>query len=422
MPVLLIVDDDLDLAAVMRDCLEASGYTVNCAPNVDEAKSFMLEEDYDLLVLDWDMPGTSGVDFCKHLSFYGFTKPILMVTGHSSEDDMDLSIDCGADDYLTKPFKVKELLARVKSLLRRIDAYQFKLGSGVRFNNLELKSEIGAGGMGSVWEAYDSENKRDVAVKFLSEALVKEGTFWERFQLEAKTLEKLEHKNIVRLFDYGLTPGKQPYIVMELLDGINLVQLLNAECTSISQIVEYSIQVCEGLAYMHEHGVIHRDLKPSNVMIMTKKNERPLVKLVDFGLVKPIKKSYSPGRELTEYGNFYGTAWYMSPEQGFSGELDHRSDIYSFGCLLYILLGFEPPFDGEDSFAIMQKHMTEQVQPLRVRFPEFKIPEALDNIVFNCLQKLPEHRYQSVNELITALRLLSDLDEIKQSTEQGTPL
>jgi len=256
--------------------------------------------------------------------------------------------------------------------------------------------KIGHGAMGVVYEAKDPLIDRIVAIKTinfqnLNPAEKKE--YEARFYLEARSAGRLTHPNIVTVHDLGDSDG-MTYIAMELIEGRELQNLLNeGQCLPVKETLNIMIQVAAGLAYAHEHGIIHRDIKPSNIMVL-KGNQ---VKIADFGI------AYMDSWRLnTQGGKLLGSPQYMSPEQVLSHSIDHRSDIFSVGTMLYQMLTGKLPFSGDNTHAIIYQIVNEQPQKPSALNPE--IPGTLDSIVSKCLSKNPDDRYQSAIELADNLR------------------
>jgi serine/threonine-protein kinase len=207
----------------------------------------------------------------------------------------------------------------------------------------------------------------------------------------------LDHPNLVGVSDFGIHKGK-PYIVMDLVQGQSLSDVLDHRARlSSSEVIDLCLQVCDGLTYAHDRGVIHRDLKPSNIMLVWHNDGSYTARIVDFGLAKIVHSDM----RLTSTGDVMGSPLYMSPEQCMGNRLDHRSDIYSLGCLLYECLSGEPPFsDAESVLEMFRRHALEQPAPLN---PALSVPDWLSQLVFTALAKSPDDRFQTVSELKVCL-------------------
>ncbi len=263
---------------------------------------------------------------------------------------------------------------------------------GQTISHYRILEKLGEGGMGVVYKAHDISLDRQVALKFLPQYLTSDANEKERFYHEARAASSLNHPNITTIHEIQEYNG-QLYLAMEFVEGKTLKQLIDAESPSIKRVLDIAIQVCDGLAAAHEKGVVHRDIKSDNIMVTPKGQ----VKIMDFGLAK-----VKGATKLTKAGSTIGTAAYMSPEQAQAGEVDHRSDIFSFGVVLYELLTTKLPFRGEHQAALMYSLVNEEPQPI-ARFNNHVTPE-LERIVSKALAKDPEDRYQHVDEMLADLR------------------
>jgi len=261
----------------------------------------------------------------------------------------------------------------------------------------QILSLLGEGGMGSVYRAHDPMLDKEVAIKVLSQAMTKQGAI--RFQNEARATGALNHNNIVRILDFGVTEDLKPYMVMEFLDGDDLGTLIKRERTNIpiELLVKFFIGICEGIEHAHQRKILHRDIKPSNV-IVRRTDEGYQVSIVDFGIAKLTQDSH----RLTVAGDVLGSPYYMSPEQAEGQDVDERSDIYSIGCVMYEALSWQPPFKGDTLLETLSMHRFEPPRPFSEAAPR-EIPEWLEDVVVKCLGKERTERYQTVSELRRAL-------------------
>ncbi|HSP54215.1 MAG TPA: protein kinase [Dehalococcoidia bacterium] len=277
------------------------------------------------------------------------------------------------------------------------------LSAGTRLGPYEILAPIGAGGMGEVYRARDSKLKREVAIKVLPQSLAADPDALARFEREALAVAALSHPNILAIHDFGTHEGTV-YAVMELLVGQTLRDRLEAGPILPKQAVDYALQVARGLSAAHEEGIVHRDLKPENLFV-TKDGH---LKILDFGLAKRVVTSL-PGEEATGPtvplhtvpGTVMGTVTYMSPEQVKGLAVDRRSDIFSFGAVLYEMLSGRKAFKrdtaSETIAAILKEEPPELTEPGR------NIPPALDHIVRHCLEKDRDNRFQSARDVAFAL-------------------
>jgi eukaryotic-like serine/threonine-protein kinase len=285
---------------------------------------------------------------------------------------------------------------------------------GETVSNYRVVEKIGGGGMGIVYEAEDIRLGRHVALKFLPQHFGKDTEALERFQREAQAASALNHSNICSVYDIG-TYGDQPYIVMELLKGKTLRNVLTGKPLEIEKALELSVQIADALDAAHSEGIIHRDIKPANIFV----TERGQVKLLDFGLAKqtPRKKADSGEKidyaedRVTKAGRTVGTIVYMSPEQARGMQMDARTDLFSFGVLLYEMvtgsLPFEEGTNAETYEAILHK------DPLAAMQRNPKVPARLEWIIMKALKKDREQRYQGASEMH------ADLKELWRETTAG---
>jgi len=275
-----------------------------------------------------------------------------------------------------------------------------------RFRILET---LGAGGMGRVYKAMQSPLDRLVALKVLNPQYGegKDPGFQKRFFLEASVTAKLRHPNTVTVIDYGKTDDGIYYIAMEYLEGLTLGQLLTQmgplpwpRALNITQ------QIARSLREAHKVGLIHRDLKPANVMVLNQETDHDVVKVLDFGLVKSFIGDAAPvpqDTSLTQAGIILGSPQYMAPEQA-RNFADPRSDVYSMGVVLYQMLIGRPPFLAAQSIDVIVKHVNELPPAFGALYPGHGIPAEVEALVMKCLAKTPTDRYQSMDEVLEAMR------------------
>ncbi|MFI5167069.1 MAG: protein kinase [Thermoanaerobaculales bacterium] len=282
---------------------------------------------------------------------------------------------------------------------------------GSHLGPYEIVAPIGAGGMGEVYKARDTRLGRDVAIKVLPAEFADDPDRLRRFEQEARAVAALDHPNILSIHDVG-THECAPYLVTELLEGESLRQRLNGGAMPVRKAVEIAMQITQGLAAAHEKGIVHRDLKPGNVFI-TKDGH---VKILDFGIAKLVPPRTAEGLEVattvveaTARGAMLGTVGYMSPEQVRGQRVDQRSDIFSFGCVLYEMLSGNAPFKRDTPADTITAILVKEPAP--VSAPDAEIPAALQGIVQQCLEKSPEDRYSSAHDIALALRMLRGPEE-----------
>lgn len=267
-------------------------------------------------------------------------------------------------------------------------------------NQYEYLSEIGAGGMGVIFKARHLALNQIVAIKMLHNNRLDEVSV-RRFQQEAKAVTALDHPSIVRVRDFGVSDSGQPHMVLDFIEGDTLSRAIQKTAgLSIDESLDIFIQACDALQHAHSRGVLHRDLKPSNIMLVPRLSGPPLVKIVDFGIAK-INNPETDANivNLTQTGEVFGSPLYMSPEQASGARLDSRSDIYSFGCLMYETLTGAPPFVGGSSIETIFRQLNDKAPSLKEGSLGQDFPDELEAIVAKSLEKKPEQRFQSMAEL-----------------------
>jgi tRNA A-37 threonylcarbamoyl transferase component Bud32 len=273
---------------------------------------------------------------------------------------------------------------------------------GTRVGGYEIVAKIGEGGMGEVYRARDSRLHRDVALKVLAHQFAAEPTRLARFAQEARAAAALNHPNILAIYDAG-THERQPFLVSELLEGHSVRELLRDGPIPIRKALDYAVQITTGLAAAHDRGIVHRDLKPENLFITSDGR----AKVLDFGIAKlldPPDDADTLATELsprTDAGIVLGTAGYMSPEQIRGGAVDHRTDVFAFGATLFEMLSGTRPFAASTSADTMSAVLSRE--PAELTTPGGAVPPAVDRIVRRCLEKQPEHRFQSARDLAFAI-------------------
>ena len=283
---------------------------------------------------------------------------------------------------------------------------------GTSLNQYRVTASLGAGGMGEVFRARDTRLNREVAIKILPKEFARDADRLRRFEQETKNLASINHPNILTIHDAGVQDGA-PYLVSELLEGKTLREELSSGALPLRKATDYALQIAHGLAAAHGKSVIHRDLKPENIFVT--KDGR--LKILDFGLAKLQENQKSEIRnqkfpaapdpeartlmESTEPGKVMGTPAYMSPEQVLGEPVDHRTDIFSFGCVLYEMLSGTRAFKRDTP--VESVHAVLKEEPPALAEQDGSFPPALERIVRRCLQKQPENRFQSVKDLAFAL-------------------
>jgi len=288
------------------------------------------------------------------------------------------------------------------------------LHSGDLFGHYRLEQPLGGGGMGVVWRATDTRLGRGVALKFLPDDFHEGGEVVERFRREARTAGSLNHPNICVVHDIG-EDHNRPFLVMELLEGKTLRQFLQERPLRVSEILDVGLQVADALDAAHQQSIIHRDIKPANLFVLEKSGVGIQAKLLDFGLAKRESLNWDSATMTafrTDSGVAIGTAAYMSPEQALGQNIDARSDLFSFGMVLYEMATRMLPFRGATSAALFDAILNKAPASLLAANPE--APAELERIILKLLEKDPAMRYQSAAEL------RSDLARLKRDLSAAT--
>src|SRR5215203_6305779 len=287
---------------------------------------------------------------------------------------------------------------------------------GSRIGRYEIRAPLGAGGMGEVYVAHDPNLGRDVAIKVLPTAFSADGDRLTRFEQEARAAGALNHPNVLAVYDVGTDNGV-PYIVAELLDGEPLRAKLGRPMTH-RKTLDYAAQIARGLAAAHDRGIVHRDLKPENVLVTADGR----AKMVDFGLAKlALPEELQTSADLltrpagTDPGVVLGTVGYMAPEQVRGQKVDHRADVFSFGCILYEMLAGRKAFWKTSGIETLNAILSEEPPDLAASNPA--PAPALQRLIVRCLEKNPAARFQSASDLAFALDALSSNSGINASGE-----
>src|SRR6266404_5492117 len=291
------------------------------------------------------------------------------------------------------------------------------LAAGTKLGRYEIRSKIGEGGMGEVYRARDTKLNRDVAIKVLPAALSQDEDRLRRFEQEAQAASALNHPNILAVYDVGTHDGA-PYVVSELLEGESMKERLDDDPIAQRKAVDYAVQVTHGLTAAHEKGIVHRDLKPDNLFITN--DDR--VKILDFGIAKLIEPvgegiaqtDIATRKVHTDPGTVMGTVGYMSSEQVRGRHVDHRSDIFSFGAVLYEMLSGQRAFRGESAVETLNAILKDE--PTELTATSRNVAPALERVVWHCLEKSPERRFQSARDLAFALEALSGSSSVSGQT------
>ncbi|MCI0698123.1 protein kinase [candidate division KSB1 bacterium] len=268
---------------------------------------------------------------------------------------------------------------------------------GQTISHYKILEKLGGGGMGVVYKAQDLKLDRFVALKFLPHHLSTDEDEKKRFIHEAKAASALDHPNICTIYEIGETEDGQLFIVMAYYEGETLKKKVVSSQLSVDSVIDIAMQIAQGLAKAHHHGITHRDIKPANIFITTD----GVVKILDWGLAKVAHL------KLTKTGSTLGTVAYMSPEQAKGKEVDHRTDIWSLGVVLYEMLSGELPFKGENEPAMIYAILNEKPEPMIPTGRDTDVPMELERIVNKAMAKKPDERYRQIHEMLADLKALA---------------
>jgi serine/threonine protein kinase len=266
-----------------------------------------------------------------------------------------------------------------------------------------VESLLGEGGMGLVYRVTHTHLNKPLAIKVLRRENTRDPEVLARFRREAESASAIGNEHIVDISDFGVLDDGSTFFVMECLDGIDLIDAIDvAQRMPEERAIRIAIQVCRALGAAHNAGIVHRDLKPENVFLTRRKETEDFVKILDFGIAKVAN---GPKR-LTRAGEVLGTPHYMSPEQCEGDNVDHRTDIYALGVLMYEMVTGHVPHDADTMMGILTKQMYEDPIPPKVRVPQ--LSEQLEQLIMRCLEKKPDQRYQTMHEIEEDLRRLRE--------------
>lgn len=401
---ILVAEDSATVRVLLQEQVKSWGYDPVIAVDGREALEILRSDDGPrLALLDWQMPEMDGVEVCRRIKDdlnSEFTY-VIILSARDGDDDMVAGLSAGADDYLPKSTNPIVLKSRLKAASRILERVPPKGWTKPSIDGFSVECLLGKGAYATVWKANHIESGKNVALKILRMDLSMDGVF-DRFALEVKLMEKLDHPNIAKIYDSRIDHAIG-YCSMELIEGVPLQRYLKEHKVKKPQMFDMICQLCDGLEHAHQHGIIHRDVKPSNIMVTN--DGHP--KLVDFGLGRNMFRADSEeSNSQTMEGYVVGTPMYMAPEQarGENDKLDGRADIYALGTILYIALVRRHPHDvGKES----RSDAIHEVAHGEVRRPSEIKPELhpeLDRILMKSLAHDPTDRYQSAAALAQDLR------------------
>lgn len=449
-PRILIAEDDDATRALLRAFFEKKGFRVEAVPNGRIALERLLAGGFDVALLDVMMPEMTGFEALEQARLQAVTTPVIMATALSDAQDVVRGLAIGADDYVTKPFDLGVLHARVQLRLRRVPAQApasppaasaqglttLELSAGAVIDGrYELVDVIGKGSFGVVWRARHRGLESEVAVKVLRKAgesgtdridpidsrgaVVPLTNFAERtdeLRLEGVRAARVQHPNAVRMFDVGTLADGVAYLVMELLAGDTLEVILREEHTlTLSRAASILLPVLDALEVAHAQRVIHRDIKPANIMLHRTATGERVVKVLDFGVAKLVgaggeHPGGAPGQGTGQASNrvIAGSPAYLAPERLRGHRYDGRADVYAVGIVLYEMLTGRVPFHSPDGdlMAVALMHLRERHIPPSVR--NTQVPAAVDAVVAALLEKDPAKRPEAAAAAELLHRVLDD--------------
>ncbi|MGH9552270.1 MAG: serine/threonine protein kinase, partial [Terriglobales bacterium] len=295
---------------------------------------------------------------------------------------------------------------RIHGDIENLQELSTRMAGRILNDHFEIIALVAQGGMSYVYRAKDMALKKIVAVKMLRPHLLQQPNSIRRLRQEAMATSTLDHPNTVGVRHFDVTAEGEPYLVMDFLEGRSLAQILTEDGRmETTRAVKVLQQMAQALASAHAKGIVHRDLKASNVLLVTAEGTPDFVKIIDFGIAKVAAPDESDvTSNLTMTGEIFGSPLAMSPEQCRGEKVDHRSDIYSFGCLMYQMLTGKPVFQAKTTLDVLFKQLHEMPDSFKDVCPEAKIPPQLEAIAIKALQKNPKQRYQSMQELADDLQ------------------
>jgi serine/threonine-protein kinase len=401
---ILIIEDDPWIRENIVEMLSEEGYQCVTAENGRLGVEAALRERPRAVLCDVSMPELDGHGVLQALRQDGATAavPFLFLSARADKSDIRAGMNLGADDYLTKPFTHRELLDALDARLARAGRAQ-PLPSNPEVGDDQLKKYdlrrlIGKGAMGEVWEATHTTLGRSVAIKFIDAAFSADPEAVQRFHLEARAAARLECRNVVAVFDHGVSREGRPFLVMERLQGESLeARLARVEHLPPAAVLAITRDVARGLSLAHAAGILHRDLKPDNIFLhWGLGDDEEIAKIIDFGVAK-----FRDGTEPPRSTRLVGTPLYMSPEQSRGMPTDARSDLWALAVVVYRMVVGDLPFSSHSFPALALLIWNEPAPAPSSLRPE--LPPALDAWATRALAKSPADRFQNASELVIAL-------------------
>jgi serine/threonine-protein kinase len=285
----------------------------------------------------------------------------------------------------------------------------------VLFKQFEVRDLCGRGSMGTVYRAWQSSMEREAAIKVLRKDLRRDPAVVKRFHREARAVARLSHPNIITVYLVGDTDDGVPFLAMEYVHGKSLDEVCEeAGPLPVERTVHIARQIAAALSEAHHHGIVHRDLKPENIILTRKKQEDDFVKVLDFGIAKILHASEES--QLTKTGAIFGTPYYLAPEQASGDDIDHRSDLYALGVILFRMSTGRLPFESTSGMEVLIQHIKERPPRPRELFPDVSV--VLEEVILRALAKSPVHRWQSAEDMAEGLQKV--LEDRPASTRAPT--
>lgn len=426
----LVIEDEEPIRMFLSELLTEEGFSVMEAVNGIDGVTKTFSESPDIVLTDICMPDMDGIAYLKRVrsQIPVDRLPIIVVSAFGMEEKVVEAFRAGATDYLVKPFRQNELLARMDvALKKRIDPRRVVLGeqkgpeqdfaenvssgSSLDLGKYRIIEEIGAGGMGTIYKALHVGYGNELAVKVLDVKKARDRASVMRFLREVRIASQMDHPNIVRVFDVGLS-GSHYYYAMELLPGRSLyAEVKNRGPIPERRVARIGMQLASALSSMHHHGFMHRDVKPDNVIMIDDDN----VKLIDFGLACSIDDS-----RLTREGTFVGTPGYVAPEmiQKYQAP-DEKGDIYSLGATLYLAKSGKSPFPSTKGPT--QKIESQVVgRPIPLTTADRSCDENFAKVVMKMISRDPRNRFENMTQVMDALKQLEAQGEPGASATPAT--
>ncbi|MEM9400484.1 MAG: protein kinase [Verrucomicrobiota bacterium] len=411
----IVADDDPVSRMVLLSTLKSANYELiifsdgrslwDSLPSISGPK---------IILLDWVMPGYHGPEICRKLqdSPQRSLTYVIMLSAYDEMKSVIYGLDSGADDYLAKPVRKGELLARLRVAERTL-AVQEELSNQIKDlentinGRYQMFEEIGSGGLGAVYRGKDRILQRPVAIKLLKNSIAN-SDIWAKAKSEAMLTATIQHRNIIDIYDCGRN-AEGAYVVMELFDGQNLEDFMNLQAQIPLGLFEiFAREMMLGLMAAHDHNILHCDIKPSNVMVRLcgPKMKELEVRILDFGLAK----LHDQAKENTD-DCIMASVFYLSPELIIGDPLDARSDLYSLGFVFYHLLAGTPAYNEETVDGMLRAHLKGEYIDICEFNPE--VSPELRSWLKQLMARRPDDRFQSTEEALLAFNKISTVSEFR---------